>query len=780
MNSGVSFSLYDVWGSVGDGIFCVSVDSTNNILHYAGSGNDWTAMDSGGYYHLRGVFGVGGTVYAMGDQGVLLKYSPWNKVAPTSIDTGYSSMNGIWGTGSNNVFAVGSNSRVYRYDGATWSNTSSGVVATYNGIWGSDSSNVFAVGDAGSIHRYNGTSWSRMHSFTTETLYAVWGNSASDVYAVGGTFDFSDDLITGIILHYDANIYDWWVGVYSSNIQFKDIWGTSPSNIYAVGCDGNLDYGVIYHFDGSSWEQVAHLPTESGTTLPTALQSIWGISANDIFAGGLNGPMYHYDGSSWQPMGERHPISGQYPQINCTDIWGSSGTDVFCVGLGGDIYHYNGNPQGNWGLMQSYCESYLYGVWGSSGTNVFAVGEGSTILHFTGPCATPAINVVPTSVDFGIVNLYTTNTPTTVTVNNTGGTTLFIDSINLYQDFSTEFNITNDNCTGSALEPGESATFQVTFSPFSVGSRTANLMIHSNDPYRTNTVIPLSGYGQQTSAQVATATGTGIATFSTSSGSIINLTASATTSCGSLSGVTFPHGFFSFTITNITPGSTVTITITFPSNVPANTQYWKCINGQWVDVTSLIGDNDGDNVLTLTITDGGLGDADGQVNGVITDPGGPATRISTPTTVSSDSDSSSYLPERIVSAPARISVKYLTVQPQQALANQPITVYFNIANSGDEAGSYKATLKINGQVEETRTGRVGSHAAVPLKFEVLKDKPGTYSLDINGQQSSFTILDDVGNKVKPTKDWAILGFIVCAMGVLVVSVLLIQRRRSEC
>ena len=32
--------------------------------------------------------------------------------------------------------------------------------------------------------------------------------------------------------------------------------------------------------------------------------------------------------------------------------------------------------------------------------------------------------------------------------------------------------------------------------------------------------------------------------------------------------------------------------------MPVGTQYWKCINGQWVDVTSLLGDNDGDNVLT--------------------------------------------------------------------------------------------------------------------------------------------------------------------------------------
>lgn len=55
---------------------------------------------------------------------------------------------------------------------------------------------------------------------------------------------------------------------------------------------------------------------------------------------------------------------------------------------------------------------------------------------------------------------------------------------------------------------------------------------------------------------VATATGTGVATFGTSSGSITGLTAiaQATLTCPATLGLTFPHGFFSFNITNIPPG----------------------------------------------------------------------------------------------------------------------------------------------------------------------------------------------------------------------------------
>ncbi len=123
-------------------------------------------------------------------------------------------------------------------------------------------------------------------------------------------------------------------------------------------------------------------------------------------------------------------------------------------------------------------------------------------------------------------------------------------------------------------------------------------------------------------------TGSGLASFSSDSGVLSDLEALDEDSLPTEGKpfLNFPHGLFSFTITGLEvveeTGETVTITITYPSPVEAGSEYWKVIDGEWVDVTSLLGSNDGDNILTLTITDGGLGDADGEVNGVIEDPGG--------------------------------------------------------------------------------------------------------------------------------------------------------------
>jgi hypothetical protein len=267
-----------------------------------------------------------------------------------------------------------------------------------------------------------------------------------------------------------------------------------------------------------------------------------------------------------------------------------------------------------------------------------------------------------------------------------------------------------------------------------------------------------------------TATGTGIVTFTTSNGSITGLTAAISTPCGTLSGYTFPQGFFSFTITNITPGSTVTITMALPSNMPTNTQYWKCINGQWVDCTSLLGSNDGDNVLTLTITDGGLGDADGFANGTIVDPGGPAI-------AQAQAHAAAPAAHRVaLLKPASMSVQYLSVSPQQAAANQPVTISINVANAGDQAGSLNVALKINGLIEQSRTVSVGPQGTQPVKFTVTKAQPGTYTVDIGGQQGSFTILGVGSTTTSKSANVGLIAILAVLILATVVILMLTLRR----
>jgi nitrous oxidase accessory protein len=130
----------------------------------------------------------------------------------------------------------------------------------------------------------------------------------------------------------------------------------------------------------------------------------------------------------------------------------------------------------------------------------------------------------------------------------------------------------------------------------------------------------------KTNITIPTATGTGNATITTSSGYFCEVAAlNASYFLGNVpdSPVTFFHGFFNITICglNDTNPETITINFTFPSPIPTDAEFWKynASNGTWYRYD--FGDNDGDNVISITITDNGPGDHNPAL-GTINDPNG--------------------------------------------------------------------------------------------------------------------------------------------------------------
>ena len=97
--------------------------------------------------------------------------------------------------------------------------------------------------------------------------------------------------------------------------------------------------------------------------------------------------------------------------------------------------------------------------------------------------------------------------------------------------------------------------------------------------------------------------------------SFVPVSESTLPTAGKPAAETFPYGFSSFQVTGLTSGQTIHVTQTYPQVLPADTKYWKIENGVWTDATSLITSISG-HTLTLAITDGGFGDADGLANGL--------------------------------------------------------------------------------------------------------------------------------------------------------------------
>ena len=86
------------------------------------------------------------------------------------------------------------------------------------------------------------------------------------------------------------------------------------------------------------------------------------------------------------------------------------------------------------------------------------------------------------------------------------------------------------------------------------------------------------------------------------------------------------YGLFKFNITNVPNGGSAILTLTFPDNLPDGITYWKYganatnPTPHWYTIPSTINGNK----LTITLTDGGLGDDDLTTNGRIKDDGCPS------------------------------------------------------------------------------------------------------------------------------------------------------------
>ncbi|MCJ7425841.1 MAG: hypothetical protein MUO17_01680 [Dehalococcoidales bacterium] len=114
--------------------------------------------------------------------------------------------------------------------------------------------------------------------------------------------------------------------------------------------------------------------------------------------------------------------------------------------------------------------------------------------------------------------------------------------------------------------------------------------------------------------------------------------------------------------------------------------------------------------------------------------------------------------------PAAFSTSELSVYPPEAEIGETVTVSVLVTNSGELEGVYGLSLTINGVVEGTReiTLAGGSQQVV---FSVAGDEAGTYSVEVNGLEGSFTVREaPILPIVLPSAViWTILGLAIAAL-----------------
>ncbi len=260
------------------------------------------------------------------------------------------SLYGIWGSGPDDIFAVGTVGTVLHFDGSQWRHMESGTSITLESVWGSGPNDVYAAGWGGEatglVIHYDGTRWSSVLNFEDADLHSVWGSGPNDVYV-----DSSDANIP-----YHFNGTRWRAIDYGVEIHTYGIGGSGPDDVHIGG---------QIHFDGESWQPV--------TGVWGSPMDIWGFAPDNAYLVVHDGRIYRFNGANWQKV-----VDTDVPMLA---IWGSGPADVFCVGDNSEIAHYDGNQ---WEFMEAPYGGFLADVWGSGPDNVYAVGDSGTILHYDG------------------------------------------------------------------------------------------------------------------------------------------------------------------------------------------------------------------------------------------------------------------------------------------------------------------------------------------------------------------------------------------------------------
>jgi hypothetical protein len=132
------------------------------------------------------------------------------------------------------------------------------------------------------------------------------------------------------------------------------------------------------------------------------------------------------------------------------------------------------------------------------GSATLTIGSDATnnpvSVSISGAGVTPPLaSVSPASINFGSLVVGMQSLSQTVTVTNTGGSTLHISSLAVTGD-PDFFTLTNNCVGGAGVAPGGSCSVQVVFSPHTAGSGSATLTIGS-DAANGPVSVPLSGTG---------------------------------------------------------------------------------------------------------------------------------------------------------------------------------------------------------------------------------------------------------------------------------------------
>ncbi|MCA9617540.1 MAG: hypothetical protein KC731_00875 [Myxococcales bacterium] len=200
IDTGTTEQLWGIFGFSPSDLWIVGGDPFTDdplILHYDGSTFTPHVVEASenlqGAKSLFKVWGIDGTVYAVGQKGLILRFdgSAWKAMpAGAKADQDFVS---LWGTRADHIVAVGGrgNGRIATFDGQSWTTVAPNALGGLNAVHMVEDDVAVIGGILGFAGRFevgSGEVVNEADGLTRVDIHAIWGDGQGTHWAVGGSF----------------------------------------------------------------------------------------------------------------------------------------------------------------------------------------------------------------------------------------------------------------------------------------------------------------------------------------------------------------------------------------------------------------------------------------------------------------------------------------------------------------------------------------------------------------------------------------------------------------
>lgn len=303
---------------------------------------------------------------------------------------GPQSFNGIWGSGPDDVWLVGSPDVAVHWNGTRFDVSRLESNETLFGIWGSGPNDVWAF-STGHVLWHNATgdtssaAWSKGDRVSlgdpppwTAPVYGMAGARPTDVWAVG---PYLEAVAQPTVWHcegWTSGAPTWVPSIttpgaspWDREPSFNAVLTTVSGDVWVVGEEGKTRWSSGWKGEATNWNVV-----DSLTSHP--LHALWNAPDGDVWAVGGGGVVRRF---SRESENEVRVDSIPFPTLaSLRAIAGISASDVWVAGTEGTLAHWDGR---GWSLRDvggTSKSTELFGLWLAGADDVWVVGL-DAVLH---------------------------------------------------------------------------------------------------------------------------------------------------------------------------------------------------------------------------------------------------------------------------------------------------------------------------------------------------------------------------------------------------------------